>query len=226
MRLDANLANDPTLAALLPDGVTLADILGLFKTVYHINGEQLLSHRLGTTHPANLALPELAEFIKWLLRTLKSGGVRDPADVLARGVQLRAKEATSKLETSAEIGNIVAQAKSGPNRVELENSPAGTSAASPPSSPAAHTIASGTTKADLLSRLKAAIEAGKGRRHIADGLAFAREHFHASQREIGRAIARHPSWVNRMLKWRQSGYKQSSPFGPTTRSGRIDAGTP
>ena len=117
MRLDANLANDPTLAALLPDGVTLADILGLFKTVYHINGEQLLSHRLGTTHPANLALPELAEFIKWLLRTLKSGGVRDPADVLARGVQLRAKEATSKLETSAEIGNIVAQAKSGPNRV-------------------------------------------------------------------------------------------------------------
>ena len=92
MRIDATVANgDPTLAALLPDGVTLADILGLFKTVYHINGEQLLSHRLGTTHPANLALPELAEFIKWLLRVLKSGGVRDPADVLARGVQLGLK---------------------------------------------------------------------------------------------------------------------------------------
>jgi hypothetical protein len=149
MRLDANLANgDPTLAALVPDGVTLADILGLFQTVHHINGEQLLRKRLGATHPANLALPELAEFIKWLLRALKSAGVTNPAAVLARGVQLRAKEATTKLGTSAEIGNIAAQIKSvGPRPVKLENSPAGTSAASPPP-PVAQAIASGTTKVE------------------------------------------------------------------------------
>jgi hypothetical protein len=94
MRLDANLANgDPTLAALVPDGVTLADILGLFQTVYHINGEQLLRKHLGATHPANLALPELAEFIKWLLRALKSASIRDPAAVLAYGVQRKAEAA-------------------------------------------------------------------------------------------------------------------------------------
>ena len=106
MRLDANLANaDPTLAALVPDGVTLADILGLFHEVYHVNGEQLLRLRLGATHPANLALPELAEFIKYLLGALKSNGVRDPAAVLAYGVQRKAEAAAAKLASSAEIGN-------------------------------------------------------------------------------------------------------------------------
>ena len=147
MRIDANLANaDPTLAALVPDGVTLADILGLFQTVHHINGEQLLRKRLGATHPANLALPELAEFIKWLLRALKSASIRDPAAVLAYGVQCKAEAAAAKLGSSAEIGNIAAQAKSGPSPVKLENSPAGTSAPSPP--PVAQAIAYGTTKAE------------------------------------------------------------------------------
>jgi hypothetical protein len=147
MRLDANLANgDLTLAALVPDGVTLADILGLFQTVHHINGEQLLRKRLGATHPANLALPELAEFIKWLLRALKSASIRDPAAVLAYGVQCKAEAAAAKLGSSAEIGNIAAQAKSGPSPVKLENSPAGTSAPSPP--PVAQAIAYGTTKAE------------------------------------------------------------------------------
>lgn len=147
MRLDANLANaDPTLAALVPDGVTLADILGLFHEVYHVNGGHLLRLRLGATHPANLALPELAEFIKYLLGALKSNGVRDPAAVLAYGVQRKAEAAAAKLASSVEIGNITAQAKSGPTPVKLENSPAGTSAAAPP--PVAHAIADGTTKAE------------------------------------------------------------------------------
>jgi len=148
MRLDANLANgDLTLAALVPDGVTLADILGLFQTVHHINGEQLLRKRLGATHPANLALPELAEFIKWLLRALKSASIRDPAAVLAYGVQCKAEAAAAKLGSSAQIGNIAVQIKSvEPSPVKLENSPAGTSAASP--QPVARTIAFGTTKAE------------------------------------------------------------------------------
>src|ERR1700733_9714490 len=88
MRLDANLADgDPTLAALVPDGVTLADILTMFQDAYPVNGEQLLRHRLGDTHPANLALPDLAEFIKWLLRALKSASIKNPAAILAYGVQ-------------------------------------------------------------------------------------------------------------------------------------------
>jgi hypothetical protein len=75
MRIDANIVTgDPTLAALIPEGVTLAHILGLFRTAYHVNGEQLLRQRLsalGATRPADLAPPELAEFIKYLWGALK-----------------------------------------------------------------------------------------------------------------------------------------------------------
>jgi hypothetical protein len=222
MRLDANLVNaDPTVAALVPDGVTLNDILHLFCTAQG-NGKQLIDRRLsalGVTDPANIALPTLPQFIKWLLAGLKSAGVKDPAAVLAHGVKLEAEAATAKLGTSAEISNIAAQPNSTRQTpVTIQNNSSATSVALPARQTGPRTAE--TTKTELLSRVKAAIEAGKGRRYIADGLAFAREHFHASQREIGRAIARDPSWVNRMLKWHQNGYKQSSPFGPTTRSGR------
>ncbi|HEX4043611.1 MAG TPA: hypothetical protein VHY10_18080, partial [Xanthobacteraceae bacterium] len=68
MRMDTPVANsDPIVAGLLPEGVTLAYIIALFQTAYPVNGEQLLSARLGATHPANLAPPELAEFIKYML---------------------------------------------------------------------------------------------------------------------------------------------------------------
>jgi hypothetical protein len=146
MRPDENLTQvHPTLAGLVPDGVSLADILGLFQTVYHVNGKQLLRHRLGDTHPANLALPDLVEFIKYVFGALKSGGVVHPADVLAYGVRLKAKEATTKLETSAAIGNITAPSKSvGPSPVELENSLAVTP---DPPPPLTQTIAYEPTKA-------------------------------------------------------------------------------
>lgn len=147
MRLDTNLANaDPTLAALVPDGVTLADILGLFQEAYPVNGEQLLRQRLGATHPANLALPELAEFIKWLLRALKSASISDPAAVLAYGVQRRAEAAAAKLGSSAAIDDAAAKTKSdGHAPVTIEKNWATISVASPP--PVAPAIASGTTKA-------------------------------------------------------------------------------
>ena len=92
-------------------------------------------------------------------------------------------------------------------------------AASPPG-PVARTVAFGTTKAEVLSRAKAAIEAGENPRNTAERLACACEDFHASQREIGRAVGLCASRVSRLLKWRRSGYEQSSPFGPTTRAGR------
>ncbi|MGH7211980.1 MAG: hypothetical protein ACREF1_11045 [Acetobacteraceae bacterium] len=86
--------------------------------------------------------------------------------------------------------------------------------------PVARAIAYRTTKAEVLDRAKAAVETGESLRNIAERLAGAKQDFHASQREIGRALGRSASWVNRLLTWRRSGYKQSSPFGPTTRAAR------
>lgn len=152
MRLDANLSNGgPTLAALIPNGVTLAHILALFQTAYPVNGEQLLRQRLsafGVTHPAHLALPELAEFIKYMLGALKSAGIKDPAALLAYEVQREAEAAAAKLKPSLEIGDIAAQSKSaGPSPVEPENDPARTSAPSLPR-PMLQAIANGPTKAE------------------------------------------------------------------------------
>lgn len=80
---------------------------------------------------------------------VKQNGIRDPAAHLAYQVQLEAEAAQAKLEPSLKIGDIAAQSKSaGPRPVKLENSPAGTSAASSPPPPVAQTIASGTTKAE------------------------------------------------------------------------------
>jgi hypothetical protein len=77
-----------------------------------------------------------------------------------------------------------------------------------------------TTKTEVLNRAKAALESGESLRDIAERLADAKKEFHVSQREIGRTLGRSASWVNRLLKWGQSGYKQTSPFGPTTRAAR------
>ena len=79
MRMNTPVANgDPTLAALIPEGVTLAHIIALFHDAYPVNGVQLLRARLGATHPANLAPPELAEFIKWMLSGAKVGRDQRP----------------------------------------------------------------------------------------------------------------------------------------------------
>ena len=134
MRMDTPVANgDPTLAALIPEGVTLAHIIALFQTAYHVNGEQLLRARLGATHPANLAPPELAEFIKYVLAALKSAGIRDPAAMLAYGVRLEAEAAAAKLGSSAEMADIAAEQKSAEREpVALKNNSSKTSDASPP----------------------------------------------------------------------------------------------
>ena len=104
-----------------------------------------------------------------------------------------------------------------PNTASLEENE---TSAAPPPRPVAPTVAYGITKAEVLSRAKAAIEAGESPHNTAERLAWAHEDFHASQREIGRAIGLSASSVSRLLKWRRSGYQQCSPFGPTTRAGR------
>jgi len=123
MRMDTPIANGgPTLAALIPEGVTLAHIIALFQTAYHVNGEQLLRARLGATHPANLAPTELAEFIKWVLAALKSAGIRDPAHLLEYGVRRETEAAAAKLGSSAAIGDLAAERKSdGHAPVTIEN---------------------------------------------------------------------------------------------------------
>jgi hypothetical protein len=79
-----------------------------------------------------------------------------------------------------------------------------------------------TTKAELLCRAKAAIDAGETSLHeAAEALALAQQDFKATQREIAEAVGRSLGWVNRLLKWRRAGYKESSPFGRTTRVGRV-----
>ena len=83
-------------------------------------------------------------------------------------------------------------------------------------------VPNSTTKADLLSLAKAAIEAGEQSLHrAAEALGIAEEEHSASQREMAEAIGKSVAWVNALLQWRRSGYKDDSPFGPTTRAGRV-----
>ena len=113
MRMDTPVANgDPTLAALIPEGVTLTHIITVFRDAYHVNWEQLLRERLGATHPANLAPAKLAEFIKYVLAALKSAGIRDPAALLADSVRRDAEAAAAKLVAPAEMADIAAEQKS------------------------------------------------------------------------------------------------------------------
>ena len=145
-------------------------------------------------------------------------GATTPAAQSASRAQLDAKGVSSAsvtLGSPGNIGDIAANRKSVEcDSVALDSSPATTPAALPPR------VAFGTTLAGVLSRAKAAIEAGESPRITAERLAYAYEDFHASQRKIGRAIGWSAGKVSRVLKWRRSGYREASPFGPTTRAGR------
>jgi hypothetical protein len=77
-----------------------------------------------------------------------------------------------------------------------------------------------TTKADLFSRAKDAIEAGDQSLHdAAEALALAQEDFNASQREIADAVGKSVAWVNRLLQWRRQGFV-GTPFGPGSKARR------
>ena len=209
MRMDTPVANgDPTLAGLLPEGVTLAHIIALFQTAYHVNGEQLLRARLstlGATHPANLAPPELAEFIKWVLAALKSAGIRDPADVLAYGVRLEAEAAAAKLESSASIGDVAAEQKSdGHAPVTIENNS---------STPVAQVIAYGTTKAaderpadkpatNIVPRTIANPQASTPATAAADDEIIIGGRHLLGERRVAEELSRHPRTLER---WRKKG---------------------
>ena len=142
MRTDTPVANgDPA-----KPSWTVRHVVQMLQAACLQNWQAVLRNSLGSANPANLTPGELAKFTDHVFWVVKQNGIRDPAAYLAYQVQFEAEAAAAKLEPSLKIGDIAAQSKSaGARPVELENSPAGTSAASPP--PVAQAIASGTTKA-------------------------------------------------------------------------------
>jgi hypothetical protein len=215
--------SDQVLAALMQKGGEVAHVLEMLQLASWNNWKDILSNQLRAADPTNPTPAEWAVFKDYVFRALKERRIENPEKLLESKMELDAKAAPSapvKVEPPVEIDKIAAQQKcTERDPVALENRPATTSATSPPRA-VARTVAYGTTKAEVLSRAKAAVEAGESWRNIAEILACANEDFHATQREIGQAIGRHPNSVNHVLKWRRSGYKEPSPFGPTTRAGR------
>ena len=75
------------------------------------------------------------------------------------------------------------------------------------------------TIAKLHDKARRAIAAGEGSfQQAAEYLAEARKHG-ATQRQSAKAIGRSPAWVNTLLKWRASGFKDT-PFGPQSKTKR------
>ena len=73
---------------------------------------------------------------------------------------------------------------------------------------------------DLLSRAKRAIESGEtSLRAAAEDIAAAQEQG-ATQRQIAEAVGKSAAWVNRLLKWRGSGYQDETAFGPQAKASR------
>jgi hypothetical protein len=76
------------------------------------------------------------------------------------------------------------------------------------------------TITELLSRAKHAIESGETSLHAAaEDIASAQEQG-ATQRQIAEAVGKSPAWVNRLLKWRESGYQDATAFGPQAKASR------
>jgi hypothetical protein len=76
------------------------------------------------------------------------------------------------------------------------------------------------TVTELLSRAKHAIASGENSLHTAaEDIAAAQEQG-ATQRQIAAAVGKSAAWVNRLLKWRQSGYQDATAFGPQAKASR------
>ena len=150
----------------------------------------------------------------WLVKQM---GIKDPAAWLATH---RARMKATKAP-AAPVGDIAVHLRPVElEPLELTSSLAETSGTPSPNSATAPVVI-GMTKTELLCRVKAVIEAGGSSRDVSEWLAFAQGKLHVTQREIAEATGKSASWVNRLLKWRRSGCKECSPFGPTTRAGRV-----
>ena len=85
------------------------------------------------------------------------------------------------------------------------------------------------TKTALLQHAKGLIECGEQRigegRHFlyeaAQAISILEQNHLMSQREIAEFYGKSAGWVNALLKWRDTGHQDHSPFGPTTKAGRV-----
>jgi hypothetical protein len=76
------------------------------------------------------------------------------------------------------------------------------------------------TITELLDRAKHAIASGDASlRAAAEDIAAAQEQG-ATQRQIAEAVGKSAAWVNRLLKWRSSGYEDATAFGPQAKASR------
>jgi hypothetical protein len=76
------------------------------------------------------------------------------------------------------------------------------------------------TITELLSRAKQAIEAGETSLHAAaEDVATAQE-LGATQRQIAESVGKSAAWVNQLIKWRQSGFRDGTAFGPQAKASR------
>jgi hypothetical protein len=73
---------------------------------------------------------------------------------------------------------------------------------------------------ELLSRAKDAIESGETSLHSAAEDIAAAQAQGATQRQIAEAVGKSAAWVNRLLAWRQSGYRDGTAFGPQAKASR------
>jgi hypothetical protein len=71
-----------------------------------------------------------------------------------------------------------------------------------------------TTVTELLSRATRSIDSGESSlRAAAEDLAAAQAQG-ATQRQIAEAVGKSAGWVNRLLQWRETGYRDGTAFGP------------
>ena len=76
------------------------------------------------------------------------------------------------------------------------------------------------TVAELLSRATRSIASGESSlRAAAEDLAAAQAQG-ATQRQIAEAVGKSAGWVNRLLQWRETGYRDGTAFGPQAKASR------
>ena len=82
------------------------------------------------------------------------------------------------------------------------------------------------SEAELLACAKAHVEDGNNTsresfRQAAEALAQAEDLHGTTQASMAKAVGMSESWVSQLLTWRREGYQGTSPFGPTTKAGRV-----
>jgi hypothetical protein len=205
-----------TIPSPLPSARELLQMLdAAFPLPFHF---QTHVRNLGISAGADLPPADMATLTERAFQLVKQSRIKDPAGWIANRREQSNATRTAKAATSAEVAGDVRVRK---DSADLGVATLGQSVART-SDPALTVAARETTKAEVLSRAKAAIDAGESSlREAAEALALAQKDFNATQREMADAVGRSASWVNRLLKWHRSGFEDYSPFGPTTQTARV-----